>query len=197
MSSYQFEIVAVGASAGGLKALTEILSSIPGDFPVPILIVQHLDPRHKSLMAEILQRHCKMRVKEAENGDRLEPVVYIAPPNKHMLIGNRKIALTSTEFVHYSRPSIDLMFESVAAVFGDTAIGVILSGTGVDGAQGIKAIKERGGTTMAQNQETSEHFGMPQAAIATGAVDFVLPVQDIAPAILSLLKKSTEERTRR
>ncbi len=188
-ASYQFEVVAIGASAGGLKALTEVLSLFPADFPVPIVIVQHLDPRHKSLMAEILQRHCKMLVKEAENGEELQPAVYIAPPNKHMLISDGKVVLTSTEFVHYSRPSIDLMFESVAAGFGDKVIGVILSGTGVDGAQGIKAIKERGGTTIAQNAETSEHFGMPQAAISTGAVDFVLPLLEIAPAVLALFKR--------
>jgi len=186
---HQFEIIAIGASAGGLKALTEVLSKLPADFQVPVVIVQHLDPRHKSLMAEILQRHCAMRVKEAENGEKLEPGVYIAPPNKHMLISDGKVVLTSTEFVHYSRPSIDLMFESIAAGYGDQAVGVILSGTGVDGAQGIKAIKERGGTTIAQNEETSEHFGMPQAAIATGAVDFVLSLQEVAPAIISLLKR--------
>ncbi len=185
----QFDVVAVGASAGGLKALTEVLSKLPGDFPVPILVVQHLDPRHKSLMASILQRHCKMPVKEAEHGESLKPMVYIAPPNKHMLVSDSTIELTSSALVHWSRPSIDLLFESVAAGFADKAIAVILSGTGKDGAMGIKAIKEQGGTTIAQDEKSSEHFGMPQAAIQTGAVDFVLPVQEISGAIVSLLKK--------
>ena len=190
----QFDIVAIGASAGGLKALSEVLSGLPPDLPAPVLIVQHLDPRHKSLMAEILQRHCKMKVMEAEHEEIIAPsVVYIAPPNKHMLVSEGKIVLTSSDFVHFSRPSIDLMFESVAAVFGDKAIGVILSGTGMDGSMGIKAIKERGGTTIAQNEETSEHFGMPQAAIATGSVDFILPIQDIAHAMLTLIRKDEEE----
>lgn len=191
----QFDIVAMGASAGGLKALTEILSVLPADFPVPILIVQHLDPRHKSLMAEILQRHCSMKVKEAENDEPIrKSIVYVAPPNKHMLVSDGKIALTSSAFVHFTRPSIDLTFESVAADYQEKAIGVILTGTGRDGSMGIKAIKEKGGTTIAQDEKTSEHFGMPQAAIATGTVDFVLPVQDIAPAIISLISGEQEIR---
>jgi len=189
----QFDIVAIGTSAGGLKALSEILSGLPPDLPVPILIVQHLDPRHKSLMAEILQRHCKMMVKEAVHEETVQPsVVYIAPPNKHLLVSNGKIALTSSAFVHFTRPSVDLLFESVAADLGDKAIGVILTGTGKDGSMGIKAIKERGGTTIAQDEKTSEHFGMPQSAIATGAVDFVLPLQDIAPAITELVRGETK-----
>ncbi len=191
----QFDIVAMGASAGGLKALTEILSVLPADFQVPILIVQHLDPRHKSLMAEILQRHCQMKVKEAVNDEPIEKaMVYVAPPNKHMLVSDGKIALTSSAFVHFTRPSIDLTFESVAADYQDRAIGVILTGTGRDGSMGIKAIKEKGGTTIAQDEKTSEHFGMPQAAIATGTVDFVLPIQDIAPAIIALISGEQEIR---
>ncbi len=191
----QFDIVAMGASAGGLKALTEILSVLPADFPVPILIVQHLDPRHKSLMAEILQRHCQMKVKEAENDEDIQKsIVYVAPPNKHMLVSDGKIALTSSAFVHFTRPSIDLTFESVAADYQERAIGVILTGTGKDGSMGIKAIKEKGGTTIAQDEKTSEHFGMPQAAIATGTVDFVLPLQDIAPAIIALISGEQEIR---
>jgi two-component system chemotaxis response regulator CheB len=190
----QFDIVAIGTSAGGLKALSEVLSKLPEDFPVPILIVQHLDPRHKSLLVDILQRHCKMKIKEAEHEEGMKPsIAYIAPPNRHMLVTKRNIVLTSSAFVHFSRPSIDLLFESVAADFGEKAIGVILTGTGRDGSMGIKAIKERGGTTIAQDEETSEHFGMPQAAIATGAVDFVLPLSDIVHSINTLITKDQGE----
>ncbi|NJD52509.1 MAG: chemotaxis protein CheB [Candidatus Methanoperedens sp.] len=185
----QFNIVAIGSSAGGLKALSTVLSGLSGDLPVAVLVVQHLEPRHKSLMAEILQRNCKMKVKEAEHGEDLNiNAVYIAPPNKHMLANDGKIVLTSTAFVHFVRPSIDLLFESVAADFGDRSIGVILTGTGSDGSMGIRAIKERGGTTIASDEKTSEFFGMPQAAIATGAVDFILPLQDIAHAIEVLVR---------
>lgn len=191
----QFDIVAIGASAGGLKALSEVLSGLPADLPVPILIVEHLDPRHKSLMAEILQRHCKMKVKEAENDETIQQsTIYIAPPNKHMLVSSGKIALTSSAFVHFTRPSIDLLFESVAADFEDKAIGIILTGTGKDGSMGIKAIKEKSGTTIAQDEKTSEHFGMPQSAIATGSVDFILPLQDIASAISALVRGEQEVR---
>ncbi len=190
----QFDIVAIGTSAGGLKALSGLLSGLPSDLPVPILIVQHLEPRHKSLMAGILQRHCKMKVKEAMHEETMQPsTVYIAPPNKHMLVSDGKINLTSTAFVHFSRPSIDLLFESVAADFGNKAIGVILTGTGQDGSMGIKAIKERDGTTIAQDKRTSEHFGMPQAAIATNMVDSILPLQDIAHAIITLVRRDQEE----
>jgi len=183
----RYEMVAVGSSAGGIRALERILTGLPADLPVPILIVQHLDPRHRSLMAEIMQRSSKMKVKEAVEGEEILPsIVYIAPPNRHMLVADGRISLTSTAFVHFSRPSVDLLFESVAATYGDKAIGIVLSGTGRDGAMGIKAIKEKGGTTIAQDQATSEHYGMPDSAIATGMVDFVLPVYDIAKAIIEL-----------
>ena len=185
----QFNTVAIGSSAGGLKALSTVLSGLLGDLPVAVLVVQHLEPRHKSLIAEILQRNCKMKVKEAEHGEDLNlSTVYIAPPNKHMLANDRKIVLTSTAFVHFVRPSIDLLFESVAADFGNKSIGVILTGTGSDGSMGIRAIKERGGTTIASDERTSEFFGMPEAAITTGAVDFILPLQDIAHAIEVLVR---------
>lgn len=191
---WQFDIVAIGSSAGGIKAQEIILSYLPADFPAPILVVQHLDPRHKSLMVEIMRHHSKIHVKEAMNDEDIKPsVVYIAPPNMHMLVNDGRISLTSTAFVHFSRPSIDLMFESVAATYADRAIGVILSGTGYDGAMGIKAIKENGGTTIAQDERTSDYWGMPQAAIATGMVDFVLPIQDIAPAIIELIKENVRK----
>ncbi len=187
----KYEIIAVGASAGGLKAISTILLGISPDIQVSILIVQHLSPELKSYMVNILQRCCKMKMfKEAENNETIQPsVVYIAPPDKHMLIRDRKIVLTSTEPMHFVRPSIDLLFESVAANFNGRAIGVILTGMNTDGAMGIKAIKEKGGVTIAQDEKTSEFFVMPKAAIETGAVDYILPIQDIAPTIIALVKQ--------
>lgn len=186
-----FDVVAIGASAGGLMALTMVLSQLPKDLPVSILVVQHLDPHHKSLLVELLQRKCTLKIKTAIDGEPLErSVVYIAPPNRHLLIAEGNISLTSSAFVHFSRPSIDLLFESVAANTRDKAISVILTGAGTDGAMGIKAIKEKGGTTIAQDPATAEHESMPTAAIATGMVDFVLPLPEIAPAIITLI---TEE----
>jgi two-component system, chemotaxis family, protein-glutamate methylesterase/glutaminase len=189
-----FEVVAIGASAGGLKALMEVLSRLPADLPASILIVQHLDPRHRSLLVELLQRRCQIRIKEAVDDEPIEKsIVYIAPPDRHLLLTDGKTYLTSTAFVHFSRPSIDLLFESVAASIDGKTIGVILTGSGSDGAMGIKAIKEQGGTTIAQDPETAEHNPMPQSAIATGMVDFILPLADIAPAIITLIMKGGEE----
>jgi two-component system, chemotaxis family, protein-glutamate methylesterase/glutaminase len=189
-----FEIVAIGASAGGLKALMEVLSRLPVDLPASVLVVQHLDPRHKSLLVELLQRRCQIRIKEAVNDEPVEKsVVYIAPPDRHLLLTDGKTYLTSTAFVHFSRPSIDLMLESVAASMDGKSIGVILTGSGMDGAMGIKAIKEQGGTTIAQDPDTAEHNSMPRSAVATGMVDFVLPLTDIAPAIITLITKGDAE----
>ncbi|RPJ50597.1 MAG: chemotaxis protein CheB [Methanobacteriota archaeon] len=189
-----FEVIAIGASAGGLKALMEVLSRLPADLPLSILIVQHLDPRHKSLLVELLQRRCQIKIKEAANDELIEKsVVYIAPPDRHLLLADGKTYLTSTAFVHFSRPSIDLMLESVAASMDGKSIGVILTGSGMDGAMGIKAIKEQGGTTIAQDPDTAEHNSMPRSAIATGMVDFVLPLAEIAPAIITLITKGDAE----
>ena len=191
----QFDIVAIGASAGGVKALSVVLSGLSSDLPAAVLVVQHLDPRHESLIAEILQRNCRMRVKEAEHGEIINnSTVYIAPPNRHLLVSDRIIVLTSTAFVHFVRPSIDLLFESAAADFGEKVIGVILTGMGIDGAMGIRAIKEKGGTTIAQDERTSEYPEMPHAAIATGSVDFILPLQDIAHTIERLVRGTNPEK---
>jgi len=120
-------------------------------------------------------------------------VVYIAPPDRHLLLTDGKTYLTSTAFVHFSRPSIDLLLESVAASMDGKSIGVILTGSGFDGSMGIKAIKEQGGTTIVQDPETAEHNPMPKSAIATGMVDFILPLDDIASAIITLITKGGEE----
>ena len=186
-----FDVVALAASAGGLTALSSVLADLPAGFPAGILVVQHLDPRHRSLMADILNRRTRLEVKQAEDGDHLVPGrVYIAPPNRHLLLnGDGSLSLTQTELVHFVRPSADLLFESVAAGYKDRAIAVVLSGSGGDGSMGVKAIKKMGGTVLAQDQRTSEFFGMPGAAIDSGNVDFVLPLEEIAPALVTLVMK--------
>lgn len=184
-----FEIVALAASAGGLRALTDVLATLPADFRAALVVVQHLDPRHRSLMAEILSRRTALRVQEAHEGDALQPgVAYIAPPNRHLLVNpDATLSLSQTELVHFVRPSADLLFESVAASFRERAIAVVLSGTGRDGAMGVKAIKKMGGTVIVQDEKTSEYFGMPDAAQQTGMADFVLPLPEIAPALQTLV----------
>jgi two-component system chemotaxis response regulator CheB len=152
-------------------------------------VVQHLDPRHRSLMAEILNRRTALRVQEAVEGDALQPgLAYIAPPNRHLLVNpDCTLSLSQTELVHFVRPSADLLFESVAASYRERAIAVVLSGTGRDGAMGVKAIKKMGGTVIVQDEKTSEFFGMPDAAQQTGMADFILPLAEIAPALQTLV----------
>ena len=184
-----FEIVAVAASAGGIKAVTYILGQLHPTFDATVVVVQHLDPRHRSLMPEIIGRRSNLPIREAADGVSVEPGhVYLAPPDRHLLINrDSTVSLTQTELVNFVRPSADLLFESVAASFGERAIAVVLTGSGKDGSLGVTAIKSRGGTVIAQDEATSEFFSMPSAAIRTGAVDFVLSLDEIAPALQMLV----------
>jgi two-component system chemotaxis response regulator CheB len=189
-----YDLVALAASAGGLTALSLVLSSLPAEFPAAVVLVQHLDPRHRSLMAEILGRRTSLQVKQAEEGDRLQPsTVYIAPPDRHLLVNpDGSLSLSQSELVHFVRPSADLLFESVAASYRERAIAVVLTGTGSDGNMGVQAIKKMGGTVIAQDEQSAEFFGMPQAAIQTGSVDFILSLDEIAPALVTLVMKGGE-----
>jgi two-component system, chemotaxis family, protein-glutamate methylesterase/glutaminase len=191
---WALDVVVMAASAGGLKALSRILSLLPADFPGSILIVQHIDPTHRSLMAEILDRRTGLRVKQAEAGDTLEPGrVLIAPPNRHLILQeNGTVALSAALPVNFLRPSADILFESVAAVCRERAVAVVLSGTGKDGASGVSAIKRMGGTVIAQSVATSEFSGMPESAIGTGYVDRILPLEEIADALVSLTSGSRD-----
>ncbi len=185
---FAFDIVALAASAGGLKAVSSVLEKLPKSFPGAIVIVQHLDPKHRSFMVDIVARKTALRVKQAQENDFLEAgTVYIAPPNYHLLVNlDKTLSLTQTPLVHFLRPSADLLFDSVAAAYKDRAIAVVLSGTGSDGATGVRAIHKMGGTVIAQDKATSEFFGMPSAAIETGAVDFVLPLPQISTTLIRL-----------
>lgn len=153
------EIVALVASAGGLKAISALLAALPPDFPVPILVVQHLSPHHPSLMAHILSRCIVLPVTQAEEGDTLRPGhVYLAPPDKHLVVTRQKtLSLTLTEKVHHVRPSGDVLLASVAACYGKGAVAVILTGGDGDGADGLRAVKDAGGRTIAQDEATGRH----------------------------------------
>jgi two-component system chemotaxis response regulator CheB len=167
-----------------------VLNALPPAFSPSIVVVQHLDPRHRSLMAHILSRRTVLPVKEAEEADKLaRGTVYIAPPNKHLLVNpDATLSLSQSELVHFVRPSADLLFESVAGSFRERAIAVVLTGTGSDGSMGVQAIKKMGGTVLAQDEASSEFFGMPHAAIQTGCVDFVLSLAEIAGALVTLVQ---------
>ena len=180
--------VAVGASAGGLAALECLLSGLPDDFPAAVLVVQHLDRRHPSLLPELMARYARLPVRPAKEGDVIEGgTVYIGVPDLHLQAGDHQVRLADTPLVHFTRPSVDRLFQSVAVVYGRSAIGVILTGTGADGADGVVAVHAAGGTTIVQDPKEAAYPGMPRAAVATGCVDYVLPLVAIAPALVRLV----------
>jgi len=169
-------------------ALRTVLTPLPRDFRAAVLVVQHLERTHPSVMAEIIGRYTALPVRQAKDGDAIEAgTILIAPPNRHLLVSeDRCVHLTDTSLVHFVRPSADLLFESAAAIFGDRVIGVVLTGTGMDGSTGVTAVKRAGGTVIAQDEASSEFFGMPSAAAATGDVDYVLPLTDIPARLIEL-----------
>lgn len=190
VSSDGFDVVLIAASAGGLSALSRVLGDLPADLPVPVVIVQHLDPRHRSLMADILRNRTPLHVVQAEEGAKLEPATaYVAPPDQHLLVTpDGTLTLSHSELVHFVRPSADLLFESGAGAYPGRTIGVVLTGTGSDANMGVRAIAQTGGTVIAQNPATAEFSGMPRAAVDTGVVDFELDLEEIGAALVSLVE---------
>ncbi len=188
-----YGIVAIAASAGGVTALGRVLGNLPPGFPVPVVVVQHLDPRHRTVIADVLGRRAKLPVRLATEGERTEAgTIYIAPPNHHLLLGeDGTLTLSSSELVHFVRPSADLLFESVAGSYGPRAIACVLTGTGSDGAMGASAVKSRGGTVIAEDPALAEFRGMPDAVVATGAADYILPLDEIASVICGLVEART------
>ena len=176
--------VAIGASAGGVHALRTIITALPADLPAAVFIVLHLDPHGRSLLPMLLAASTRLRVRDVRDEGIVESgTVYVAVPDRHLLVCDGRVQLAVSAPVHYVRPSVDRLFESIAMSWLAAAIGVILTGNGLDGASGIAAIKQGGGYTIVQDPSDAEYSGMPKAAIATGAVDTVLPLAAIAPAI--------------
>ena len=180
--------VALAASAGGVKALLQILSSLPRNFAAPVLIVQHLSPHYRSRLAEIFERRVKLAVSQVRGGERVAAgTVYVAPPDRHLLVDTSGLLdLSDVARVQHVRPSADVLFTSLAEAWGEGAIAVVLTGTGRDGADGVRAIKDHGGTVIAQDEASAAFFGMPDAAFRTGMVDRVLPLDGIASALMEL-----------
>jgi two-component system CheB/CheR fusion protein len=176
-----FPIIGLGASAGGLEALKQFLQSVPADSGMAFVIVQHLDPGHRSILTELLAKAGPMPVQEVVEGVRVEPNrVYVIPPNASMEIAHGTLKLTPRGDTREQHRPVDTFFYSLARDQQNRAVGVVLSGTASDGALGLKTIKEQGGITFAQDPESAKFNGMPAAAIATGGVDFVLPPEAIA-----------------
>lgn len=187
-------IVAIGSSTGGTEALRVVLSALPATSP-GIVIVQHMPAYFTTSLAKRLDGLCAVSVKEAANGDSVIPgQALIAPGNYHMVLrrsGARYfIEIKDGPMVRNCRPSVDVLFRSVAKYAGQNALGVILTGMGADGAQGMGEMKEAGAMTMAQSEETCVVFGMPKEAIKSGAVDFVVPLDKIPGKIVDLVMKS-------
>jgi two-component system, chemotaxis family, protein-glutamate methylesterase/glutaminase len=181
----------MAASAGGLNALSVILGGLPADFPAAIAIVMHLSPDHKSLLAEILDSRSNLLVKQAQTGDILcHSRVFVAPPNHHLSVvkgGRLELSSSAAEKVHHARPSAEPLFASVAEVYQSNAIAAVLTGGDGDGSFGVQIIKDKGGTVIAQDRPTSQDFSMPETSIKTGDVDFILPLNEIAPKLIELV----------
>jgi two-component system CheB/CheR fusion protein len=183
-------IVGLGASAGGLEALRELLEEARPQDGVAYVVVQHLDPNHESLMAEILRRHTPLGVTQVSGGEAVDGgQVYIIPPGAALSIEDGRLRLENFDAPRGLRRPIDTFFRSLSIDQCENAICVVLSGTGADGALGLKFVKENGGLCIAQEPGTAKYDGMPAAAIATGIVDFVLPPGEIAPAIVGFLRR--------
>ena len=185
------KLVAIGASYGGLYALMELLGAMPTDFPCPIAIAQHraAESADSDRLGHVLSRYSALPVRDAEHG---EPVagscVFLAPADYHLMIEDDHFELTVDDAVHFSRPSIDVLFESAARAYGPDVVGVVLTGFGRDGAAGMLAIHNAGGVTIAEDPKTAAEPTMPQHAIEAGGVAEILTLDAIAPRLMTLCK---------
>jgi len=181
-----FKAVVIGASAGGIDVLKNILSKLPSNFVLPIIIVLHMKDDKHSNISEYFRNHCNLEVKEAENYMQIKKSeVYFAPPNYHILVEkNETLTLSVEDKVNYSRPSIDVLFETAADVYGKDLIGIILSGANGDGSEGLLEINKRGGLCIVQDPKTAEMDKMPIEAINKVDTDYILTVDGIAEALI-------------
>jgi two-component system chemotaxis response regulator CheB len=187
------KVIAIGASTGGTQAIESVLKHLPATSP-GTLIVQHMPEQFTTTFAQRLNQICQMEVREAQDNDHAVPgVALVAPGNRHMLLqqdGARYLTrIKNGPAVNHQRPSVDVLFQSVARSAGSNAIGVLLTGMGADGAKGLLAMREKGAYTLAQDEETCIVFGMPREAIRLGAVDDVVPIQHIPQAIINFLQR--------
>lgn len=188
----EFEIVVVGTSTGGLKALQTLLSGLPAGFPLPIVIVQHRGKGSESGLCEFLSQWSSVPVAEPEDKEPLRRGhAYLAPRDYHLLIENRSFALSTDLPVGFARPSIDLLFESAANEYQERAIGVILTGANRDGARGLAAIQSSGGLALVEEPVSAACREMPEAAIAQTKPDWILPLEEIAPRLHKLSESAT------
>ncbi|MDP2388208.1 MAG: chemotaxis protein CheB [Bacteroidota bacterium] len=184
----KFKAIVIGVSSGGITALKTLLPALPATFGIPVIIVQHLAFNSGDYWIEHLNEACEINIKEADEKEKIEKgMVYIAPPNYHLLIEtDQTFSLSIDEKVNHARPSIDVLFESAAETFNQHLIGIVLTGLNNDGALGLKKIKEYGGTTIVQDPSTAESDIMPLSAIALSPVDYILPLNKISDLLIQL-----------
>lgn len=187
-----YDLIAMTASAGGISALGHVLAALPADFDVPIVVVQHHTPGRTPDLANVLSKLSRHPVRIAEAGQRIRPgTIYLAPGAAHLVVRpDHSFELMDGRRIAYVRSSAESLFTSAAEAYGRRMIAVVLTGLGKNGAEGVRRVKQVGGTVIAQDEATSRYFSMPQAAIATGAVDSVLPLGAIAPALIHLTAKA-------
>lgn len=186
----RYAAVVLAASAGGVTALKKLLSQLPPDFPLPIAVVQHRSGRPPNILAKVLGLRAPLKVKQAEDREVLQPgTVYLAPPDLHMTVeADRSIRLTNGHKVRHVLSSANPLFESAAEALEGRVIAVVLTGFDRDGTDGVQAVKQHGGIVIAQDEATSQVFGMPHSAILTGVVDHVLPLDQIAGELARLAR---------
>ena len=186
-----YKAIVIGASTGGMEALSTVSSCLPREFPLSIVFVQHLHPAEGGYLVEYLGNKSALKVKEADEKEVIRVGhIYVAPPNYHLLIEHdQTFSLSIDEKVNYARPSIDVLFESAVYVWSNHLIGIILTGANNDGAYGMRLIKEHGGLTIAQDPSTAECPVMPQAAIDIGAVEKILPLEGVVNFLKTLVSK--------
>ncbi|MGH8140276.1 MAG: chemotaxis protein CheB [Steroidobacteraceae bacterium] len=192
----RIEGIVIGASAGGIEALSVLLPALPAGLRVPLFIVVHLPRERPSLLVEIFDRRCALPVREAEDKEPVAPgTVYFAPPDYHLLLEkNGQIALCADEPVHYSRPSIDVLFESAADVYGAGLLGIILTGANEDGACGLQAVHRAGGVTVVQEPQSAQVPLMVVSALQRSRADFVLSLEQIADLLGTLASSPDSSR---
>ncbi|HYG01824.1 MAG TPA: chemotaxis protein CheB [Chryseosolibacter sp.] len=194
--SAEHYIIGIGASAGGLEPINELFDNMPDDTGFSFVVVQHLSPDHKSLMAELLARHTSMKVMEAEHGMQVTPnCIYLIPSKKIMTLSNGSLMLHDKERTLVPNNAIDMFFDSLAHAKGNNAVGIILSGTGTDGTKGIESIKNSGGLVIVQDPISADFDGMPSSAIATGLVDLILPPALMPEELTECLRESPPTRS--
>jgi two-component system chemotaxis response regulator CheB len=191
------DLIVVGCSWGGLKALGVVLGGLPASLPAAVVLAQHRAATSTEALAAALRRHARAPVHEVEDKDPVEPgAIYLAPPDYHLLIEPGGVfGLSVDRPVQFSRPSVDVLFESAAQAYGPRVAAVVLTGANADGANGLRAVKRAGGITVVQDPDTAEQPAMPEAALATGAADKVLPLPEIAPFLVELCVGSGHSTT--